>query len=398
MNNSHNNLSRVVLPYALFGALYIIFSDYIARNFSSKVDDLIIISMVKGLIFIFITAVLVYYLVKNYTRKLISVNKNFDRVFQSLPEAVILFDKETQKITACNKAAQNLSEYKKNELTGISPETLFLLKSSDSNILSLLSNSENKLQLLCKLITKSGELLPVHISNSVIKNPISNTQCVLIIRDLSEINAQHREIEEQKTRLEEIMSGVDSAIWSFVDGSKGFLYLNKAAEKIFDTPFRQILENTEAALNTIVPEDQGQVLNAYMDLKSGKVKSCRLEYRILTSANKMKWLETRFWGNMDKDLQKLRVRGITSDITEIKRYQLKNKEYTNQIEGFAFLTAHMVRKPICNILGLIELMKQEEREAYLRSEYIQHLEASTLELDEVVKNLTSKIESAQNHE
>lgn len=89
------------------------------------------------------------------------------------------------------------------------------------------------------------------------------------------------------------------------------------------------------------------------------------------------------------------MRGITSDITESKKYQLSNREYTKQIEGFAFLTAHMVRKPICNILGLIELMKQEEHDKYFKSEYLKHFEHSTRELDEVIKNLTAKIESVQ---
>lgn len=249
MNNSKSNIVRVVLPYALFGALYIILSDFIVRDISTEVDDLFIISLVKGLLYVMVTAVLVYFLVKNYTRKMISVNKNFNRVFQSLPEAVILFNKETKKITACNEAAQKITGYNLDELTGISPETLFLSQYSTSNVSSLISNPGIKSNVLCKLVTKSGDLLSVNLSNAIIKNPISDTQCVLIVRDLSELDAQHKEIQRQKIQLEEIMSGVDSIIWSYVEEAKGFLYINQAAERIFEKPIQQITSDTDVVFN-----------------------------------------------------------------------------------------------------------------------------------------------------
>lgn len=395
MNNSNNNLTRVVLPYAVFGAIYITLSDYVARKFTTGVDDLFLISMTKGLIFILITAVLVYYLVKNYTLELNKVNKNFLQIFRSLPEAVIIFDKSSGKITSTNRAARELTGYEQNELKGISPLTLFMSQNSNSEVETLLENPESKSDVFCKLVTKSGNVLPANISNALIKTPLSETRCILIIRDLSVIDTQRKEIEKQKNRLEEIMAGVDTVIWSYIHDSPKFLYINNAAEKVFEIPFQKIAADPNKLFPCVLPEDRDKLLTAYENLNSGKTKYCRVEYRIITPTNKLKWLETRFWGDTNHESEKLRIRGITADITEIKKYELNKIEHTKKIEGLAFLTAHEVRKPVCNILGLINLIKEEEQGVYQKSEYIKLFEESARELDGVVKNLTKQIEDAQ---
>lgn len=81
-----------------------------------------------------------------------------------------------------------------------------------------------------------------------------------------------------------------------------------------------------------------------------------------------------------------------------KLYQasiLKEQAYSKALEELLFMASHQVRKPVANILGLIENIDTDF--ALLTpadiSEHCKYLQVSALELDNVVKNLSEFLEN-----
>jgi K+-sensing histidine kinase KdpD len=76
---------------------------------------------------------------------------------------------------------------------------------------------------------------------------------------------------------------------------------------------------------------------------------------------------------------------------------LKDQQYVTAIEAMLFMMSHQVRKPVANILGLVETMQTEscELSAGDIQELCRHFYTSAVELDNFIKELNIFIEQAE---
>ncbi|QJD96350.1 hypothetical protein HH214_10965 [Mucilaginibacter robiniae] len=72
----------------------------------------------------------------------------------------------------------------------------------------------------------------------------------------------------------------------------------------------------------------------------------------------------------------------------------KEKQYSKALEDMLFITSHQVRKPVANILGLVNLIDKDADASSLK-EYHEHLQASASELDTIIKELNNFMEQAE---
>lgn len=110
-----------------------------------------------------------------------------------------------------------------------------------------------------------------------------------------------------------------------------------------------------------------------------------------------------FWTSWDFSLYKNNhgepkgILCIGHDITDLKlmteRSKKSEKKVLSQIaimENIAWSQSHIVRKPLANILGLVNIILEEEDQKN-QELLFKYLKESTEELDEVVKNIADKI-------
>jgi hypothetical protein len=77
----------------------------------------------------------------------------------------------------------------------------------------------------------------------------------------------------------------------------------------------------------------------------------------------------------------------------------QERQYAKALEEMLFITWHKVRKPVANVLGLVELIINDHAAipAYdLKGSY-QHLLSSARELDKIIKELNAFIEQTEQH-
>lgn len=70
---------KIIFAYALFGSLWIFYSDKILANLVNNIDTLNSIQSYKGWFFIFITSLLLYYLVNRYEKQRNKIEKELKR-------------------------------------------------------------------------------------------------------------------------------------------------------------------------------------------------------------------------------------------------------------------------------------------------------------------------------
>ncbi|WP_226390281.1 response regulator [Penaeicola halotolerans] len=104
---------RIALIYLIFGACWILGSDRLL----TLLDELFIdynvayLQTIKGLVFVFITAALIYFFVKSFNRKLIESEAHYRLVFQDNPNPMWIYDQDTLAFIEVNAMAVNSYGY-----------------------------------------------------------------------------------------------------------------------------------------------------------------------------------------------------------------------------------------------------------------------------------------------
>ncbi len=75
---------KICIVYFVFGILWIIFSDQLFLSLTMPHGDLILISSIKGILFIVVTTVLLFLLIRHFTRRLQEKNKELWTAYDQL--------------------------------------------------------------------------------------------------------------------------------------------------------------------------------------------------------------------------------------------------------------------------------------------------------------------------
>jgi PAS domain S-box-containing protein len=102
-------------------------------------------------------------------------------------------------------------------------------------------------------------------------------------------------------------------------------------------------------------------------------------------------LHRMYWENKYSPIinEKNEIVGVTVfviDITERRNSELKVTQQNERLQSIAWQQSHGVRKPVANILGLIELLKAD-LDFDTRQEYLSYLKESTQELDHIIHEI-----------
>lgn len=87
------------------------------------------------------------------------------------------------------------------------------------------------------------------------------------------------------------------------------------------------------------------------------------------------------------------IGGWSIDITERKKAEQKINRHNLKIKELAFLQSHEVRRPLANILGLIQLIHSDEKnfaeDDLMR--LLDYIKTSAFELDDIIKKVIDKL-------
>ena len=91
-----------------------------------------------------------------------------------------------------------------------------------------------------------------------------------------------------------------------------------------------------------------------------------------------------------------RVIGAIRDITERQNNLLAIKNQNAKLLEIAWAQSHLLRGPICRIMGLSDLLKDSAADKKSRAQLLQYLDTSIKELDEIVVDIVKKAEIINN--
>lgn len=366
--------------YIAFGLLWIIFSDrFLASTFSSTAQPLL--QTLKGFAYVLITGVLLYGLIRYFTRTLRQQNKRYRLLFDENPLPMWICDTETLAIQDVNLSACRHYGYdhghfltlRMGDLETVSPPLILkqLNQHLPSGTLKHFDKYKNSMDIWISYRQLPQELL-------------------IAAHDITQQKNTERALRDAKEHLEVFHSAIDSA----------FILLT------LDSNLRIQDSNTHArkALN-IQNTDVAPPLKAYVRISSPPLDALppllRPKAQIpLTLQTEQVWIQgILICGYADEDRDPLYL-FIGQDITEQERlrhnqaHMQKSLIQQNQdLQQFTYIVSHNLRAPVANQLGLLQLFNQENPEDPFNQELLDKLKTSAERIDKTLQDLNNILSS-----
>lgn len=139
------------------------------------------------------------------------------------------------------------------------------------------------------------------------------------------------------------------------------------------------------------PDDREMMNKVIGELLSMKKEIDGAVYRIIRPGGEVRYIESHAIIKKSESGRILSLIGTNRDVTGTFEVQEKIRSQNKALRDIAFIQSHEVRKPLANILGMIEILRQTGSINDL--EIFQHLADSAHELDQQIRSIVSKTNS-----
>lgn len=102
------------------------------------------------------------------------------------------------------------------------------------------------------------------------------------------------------------------------------------------------------------------------------------------------WFLVSFFPAYDEEGNPIGVSYNASDIDKRKKYELILEKQNRQLREIAYIQSHKVRKPVANILGLMQLMDKSKMSEE-NQKYFDFLLQATQDLDKIIHEIVDKV-------
>jgi PAS domain S-box-containing protein len=231
------------------------------------------------------------------------------------------------------------------------------------------------------------------LSNQVMK--------ILELREGMELlNKKQQELEEQK----EINNDANIRLRSFFESSTNFQILlgkngevidfNKTAFNFIKTVHKCVLKRGDQFIQYLHPEFVATFIDRYNQTLEGKKSAVEgsTDYAELGVI----WWEAAFETARDANNEIIGVSYLIRNVTERKLKEQKIISQNQSLLKIAHIQAHEFRAPLTTIMGLMNLIKEDEYSP--PSEYLQFLEQAVDALDTTIRLIVSDIDNTVIHD
>ncbi|MBS1531599.1 MAG: PAS domain-containing sensor histidine kinase [Bacteroidetes bacterium] len=248
--------------------------------------------------------------------------------------------------------------------------------------------------------TKDGRDLWANISaNPILDENGDYAGALAMVTDITQRKMDEDALKKSEANLRTIFDNTDTAYVLFTTDLI-IQSFNSLAQK-----FSEKLNRKKLILNHSIQEyfakDRWPFIRETLDrVANGEPVSYEISYTIEDGS--VKWHNIR-WLNVKEGTGK--NSGfilVNKDITEAKMAALEREKITsdliqrnNDLEQFTYIISHNMRAPVANIIGLTDILTENELDELVRKEVIDKIAKSIKSLDTVIQDLNSILQARE---
>jgi PAS domain S-box-containing protein len=208
-------------------------------------------------------------------------------------------------------------------------------------------------------------------------------------RDVSERIENERKAQQSIERYNIVSKATSDAIYDY-DIYSGIVNWNKAIKGLFG--YKGTEFHRDWWKERVHPDDLNNVLNTIALAIKQRKSRVKIEYRFKCAKNNFKNVLDRAFLIYNKSGGLSRIIGSMEDITEHVTHLETVEAQNKRLKEIAWTQSHIVRTPLANIMGIVDLLLSEaasESENILLSQ----LASSALSLDKIIRDIVRKTET-----
>ncbi|MCS6822131.1 MAG: PAS domain S-box protein [Microscillaceae bacterium] len=210
-------------------------------------------------------------------------------------------------------------------------------------------------------------------------------------QNVEELMASQEQIKQQNQQLANLMNALEnSTILSITDRKGRIIKANKQFCEISKYTLSELLGQDHRIINSGYHSKEFWA-NMWKTITQGKVWQGEVKNKAKDGS--YYWVHSVNNPIFDTEGNIVQFFSIRFLITERKEAEEKIKAQNKLLQEIAFVQSHIIRRPVANILGLINLLKMEKdnfgKEMFYT--YLDLLEKAARETDEVVSTITERI-------
>lgn len=379
---------RISVLYFLMASLWIFLSDWAVTEFAPP-EYLSTIQTIKGFIFIGVTSFVLYFIAKHYYQLIEKNAMEYRKLFKDNPHPMWVYDVETLRFLTVNNAAIEKYKFSADEFRDMVITDIRPVEDQDS-ILMFVRRIESKTYHdsgIWRHRDKNGRVFFVKITSHSTTFGSHKARVVLAM-DVEEQIQSQKKIQLSESKLKGLINNSDDLIW-MLDNDGIIVTANEA----FQSKFRKLMGfSVELSKKIDVAQlpDSGFTRNWNNYFKLAFLgRRLRVEEEVKND-NRSEYYEiilNPIYNDFDEIIG---VGCFARDITLHKETELQIKKQVETLKEVAWIQSHEVRKPLANILGLLNLLKKGRVTEPQTAEIIGHMETSCQQLDTVIKKVVEK--------
>lgn len=254
----------ITLIYLILGLLWITTSDQLAYLwFGESGTELTGAQVIKGVVFILVTALILYFLVRRLYNRLNTYKVDLKSIFAN-PKLAYVKISETGKVQAVSDSIKKITGYKRKEIKN---KNFFeLIPSKETNIHQSLKrlrkSDEDSMSQETQLKTKDDNWVYAEINASVKKN--YDTHYLLSIHDISDRKEAEQQLTKELREKNALINNTDDLIYS-VDQELCIVSFNQPFEKAYKKATDRQVERGDPALLSEYPEREQRKWKSYYE-------------------------------------------------------------------------------------------------------------------------------------
>lgn len=370
----------------------------------------------KGITFVGITTIMLFLLLKQEQKKLLSSEIQYRSLFANNPNPMYIFNMDTKKIIKVNNAASAKYGYSMKVFLGMTMYDIRPERYRSMLDIALMEYKE-KHKSSGRLVhrKKSGEEFTVSIISHKVR--FNNQDCIMVLAiDASELVEKENKLKEafliekelnkelennalvleasyqENFKLGEVLGKINNMV-VILDKDIRITWVNTAFTQFTGYTLEEIKGNKAPDLLCGTKTDLSITKALAEAVEAGNVFQCELlNY---TKDKKEYWVELNVSPLFDGNGQFEGMISVENVITDRKEKERRINSQNKALREIAWMSSHRLRRPLASVLSLTEMLADVQGEQE-RVEYLGLLKLSSQELDDVSREIAGKINDIEN--
>jgi len=224
---------------------------------------------------------------------------------------------------------------------------------------------------------------------------------VVAHNDITERKSAQENLMHSQNRLKEAQALAHMGSWQ-LNFETNILQLSDESCRIFGRCNDENQLAFAAWSKFIHRDDRAYVLKTIKESRDNTADTSYI-YRIVRENGAIRHIYSESKFMLDEHQTPIGLHGIMQDVTERKMAEQEREKITADIirrnkdlEQFSYIVSHNLRAPVANILGLSEIVRDENLEPEVKNQVIAGISDSVRKLDEVITDLNYILQTRQN--